>query len=334
MKKYYYAGSTRIAERVGSSTDAAGVYFLLSDHLGSTTVAATASGAQASKQLYSAFGASRYTSSSLPASFKYTGQRADSVSGLYDYNARYSIPATGRFIQPDSIVPQPYNPSAWDRYAYVNNNPINRVDPTGHMQTDPIDGAWWNKYTPVYITEHIPDALVQEQMLVAYMYNHPDYDPLSDQEVVEAGYDPAAMAAFLTIEQFRAEVMRSEHNNQSITDLWANYAAPAVAAGIVLGGVEDQPTGNVNWKFRDIRHERIAYERRGWSEESINDTLVHPVDTAATVDLMTNQPGTVYYRSDGHYVVRNDITGELIQVSNTFYLDWIDRVTNQPVRPR
>jgi RHS repeat-associated protein len=70
-------------------------------------------------------------SGSLP-NFKYIGQRADSLSGLYYYNARYYDPATGRFIQPDSIVPQPYNPSAWDRYAYVNNNPINRVDPTGH----------------------------------------------------------------------------------------------------------------------------------------------------------------------------------------------------------
>jgi hypothetical protein len=29
------------------------------------------------KQLYSAFGASRYTSGSLPTSFKYTGQRAE-----------------------------------------------------------------------------------------------------------------------------------------------------------------------------------------------------------------------------------------------------------------
>lgn len=38
----------------------------------------------------------------------------------------------GRFIQPDSIIPDPYNPQDWDRYSYVRNNPVNRTDPTGH----------------------------------------------------------------------------------------------------------------------------------------------------------------------------------------------------------
>lgn len=42
----------------------------------------------------------------------------------------------GRFIQPDRIVPQPYNPSRWDRYTYVGNNPINSTDSSGHC----IDG--------------------------------------------------------------------------------------------------------------------------------------------------------------------------------------------------
>jgi hypothetical protein len=34
-------------------------------------------------------------------------------------NARYYDPATGRFIQPDSIVPQPYNPSAWNSKKFI-----------------------------------------------------------------------------------------------------------------------------------------------------------------------------------------------------------------------
>ncbi|MCP4426770.1 MAG: RHS repeat-associated core domain-containing protein, partial [Chloroflexi bacterium] len=55
---------------------------------------------------------------------------------LYDYNARYYDPAVGRFISADIIVPEPTSPQSLNRLAYVRNNPLNRVDPTGHQ-----DGA-------------------------------------------------------------------------------------------------------------------------------------------------------------------------------------------------
>jgi len=38
----------------------------------------------------------------------------------------------GRFVQPDSLVPDYFNPLDWDRYAYSRNNPINYNDPDGH----------------------------------------------------------------------------------------------------------------------------------------------------------------------------------------------------------
>jgi RHS repeat-associated protein len=37
----------------------------------------------------------------------------------------------GRFLQPDTIVPEPGNPQALNRYSYVNNNPIRYNDPSG-----------------------------------------------------------------------------------------------------------------------------------------------------------------------------------------------------------
>jgi RHS repeat-associated protein len=53
--------------------------------------------------------------------------------GLMFYQARWYDPYLNHFTQPDSIVPeQTQGVQAWDRYAYVNNNPVRYDDPTGH----------------------------------------------------------------------------------------------------------------------------------------------------------------------------------------------------------
>jgi RHS repeat-associated protein len=52
--------------------------------------------------------------------------------GLYYYGARFYDAYISRFTQPDTIIPDRYDPQSYDRYAYVRNNPINRVDPSGH----------------------------------------------------------------------------------------------------------------------------------------------------------------------------------------------------------
>lgn len=46
--------------------------------------------------------------------------------------ARWYDAELGRFISPDSIVPDPINPQNFNRYAYVLNNPIKYTDSTGH----------------------------------------------------------------------------------------------------------------------------------------------------------------------------------------------------------
>ena len=51
---------------------------------------------------------------------------------MYFYNARWYDSSLGRFNQPDTIIPGPGNSEAWDRYSYVNNNPLRYNDPTGH----------------------------------------------------------------------------------------------------------------------------------------------------------------------------------------------------------
>jgi len=65
--------------------------------------------------------------------FGYTGQRANSYIKLLDYKSRWYDPDLGRFVSPDSIVPDAANPQSWNRFSYVENNPILNTDPTGHV---------------------------------------------------------------------------------------------------------------------------------------------------------------------------------------------------------
>jgi hypothetical protein len=49
------------------------------------------------------------------------------------YVSRWYDPSLGRFVQADALIPEStQGTQAWDRYAYVNNNPVRYNDPTGH----------------------------------------------------------------------------------------------------------------------------------------------------------------------------------------------------------
>ena len=45
-------------------------------------------------------------------------------------------PYINRFLQPDTIIPDLSNPQGWNRFSYVQNNPVGYSDPTGHQRTE------------------------------------------------------------------------------------------------------------------------------------------------------------------------------------------------------
>ncbi len=127
VKKYYAAGGARVALNSGGTT-----YYLLSDHLGSTATTSNSSGVRATELRYFPHGGARYNPGGQVTTYRFTGQRWDSGTALYFYGARWLDPVIGRFIQPDTIVPDPGDPQSLNRYSYVLNNPLRFNDPTGH----------------------------------------------------------------------------------------------------------------------------------------------------------------------------------------------------------
>ena len=62
---------------------------------------------------------------------------------MYFYNALWYDPYITQFTQPDSIIPDTYNPLDWNRYAYAQYNPLRYSDPSGHAVCETSTGDDW-----------------------------------------------------------------------------------------------------------------------------------------------------------------------------------------------
>jgi len=134
-------------------------HYVHTDHLGSVDVLTDHNGNRLRHYNYDVFGKpillSNYTSvpswysktvnefanSSKYTSRGYTGHEMDYGLELINMNARLYDPWIGRFITPDSIIPDMENPHALNRYAYVYGNPLRYVDPSGHAGQTPSEVA-------------------------------------------------------------------------------------------------------------------------------------------------------------------------------------------------
>ena len=70
--------------------------------------------------------------------------------------------------------------------------------------------------------------------------------------------------------------------------------------------------------------------KRGWTEESVENCINNSVKKYSTIDnrnnpltgIKNNAPATLYVAKDGSYVIRNDVTGDIVQISNKYDKNW------------
>ena len=103
-------------------------YYLHNAH-GDVTSLIDASGKVLNSYQYDDFGNTMAYAETVANRFWYAGEQFDKVTGQYYLRARYYDPQVGRFTQEDT-----YRGDGLNLYAYVANNPVNFVDPSGYCK--------------------------------------------------------------------------------------------------------------------------------------------------------------------------------------------------------
>ena len=132
---YYYDEDALVARQDPNGQK----YYYHPNQLGSTELVTNQSASVVEETHYLPYG--EILSGGL-SKFLFTGKEKDTESGLVYYGARYYNPSTTRFTQPDSVISDIYNPQSLNRYAYTENNPISRIDPSGHNPILAIGATW------------------------------------------------------------------------------------------------------------------------------------------------------------------------------------------------
>jgi RHS repeat-associated protein len=128
--EYVLFSGRRVARRDSGGTS----YYYQADHLGSTRAGIQSNGALCYDADFAPYGAELQHTGTCQQNYKFTGYERDSETGL-DYAVnRYYNWRLGRFMSPDpaGLAAATFNnPQSMNRYAYVLNNPLSGIDPSG-----------------------------------------------------------------------------------------------------------------------------------------------------------------------------------------------------------
>ena len=148
-KEYVYGGATLITIEP-TAVNSNGTQYTTTDSLGSPRVITNASASVVSRHDYMPFGeelgagvggrttAMGFSNSGDNNRKKFTLYERDTETALDFAQARYYSATQGRFTSPDPLMSsaEPSDPQSWNRYAYVGNNPLKLIDPSG-MSSQP-----------------------------------------------------------------------------------------------------------------------------------------------------------------------------------------------------
>lgn len=134
---YTYGQSGRVSADFHSYQEeiGTGAKYYLTDGRGSVAQVTSSTGTILSSYEYGPFGEVLSGSTAEDSFYGYNAEEYNPQTELVYLRARYYNPSDGRFGVEDTYGGNLSNPATLNRYAYVENNPVNKTDPSGYLPT-------------------------------------------------------------------------------------------------------------------------------------------------------------------------------------------------------
>ena len=239
----------------------------------------------------------------------FTGHVQDAATGLTYMQQRYYDPQVGLFLSVDPVTAYSNPVGMFNRYRHGNSNPYRFPDPDGRFAC----GS----------TAHCRDEIRGlEQRGIFPVQAKGDSSAKAKIDCVECN----------EVQATRAGIMRDGGERLQEAGKFAGWMAVREFGAGLLGRM-----GKLG-SFLGLSRKEISFGakiegqmgKRGWSKEMVGEAVNNPARTVATRDTRhlpgggrMNDPATAYYHRDGGYVVRNDRTGDVVQVSDRADSGWI-----------
>ncbi|HLY69362.1 MAG TPA: colicin E5-related ribonuclease, partial [Puia sp.] len=251
----------------------------------------------------------------------------------YDFGARFQDPQLGIWHNIDASAEKYQNLSP---YNYTLNNPINSTDPDGkdaHLEGQEAQDAF---------------ATLQKQ-IAEDGYNPPEPDNNGGGNEPNRGATdsiPAAQHGSFVVfgDKFETAQTREaidkglldENIIKNRSNDLGNAGLATILSYIPYGGAMKFFSGLFNSKeeFVITGKIRAQMKSRGWSDESLGETIQDAFTTRESKNLATGNKATAFYDKAGNYVVRDNTTKDVIQISNKNKIDWVpDKNIINPYKP-
>jgi RHS repeat-associated protein len=271
-------------------------------------------------------------------------------TGLEEYETDFRMydPQIGRFWQVDPIAELFSNISP---YSFANNNPVLLNDPLGLADdtTTLATVTVWGKKPkppppPPTVNVGPPPSKPTSGALVGSGNNEKptndikwyqvlnDHTPGGDVIYEINKYNPLANVVNGIWTYFTGHDSYGVPQNNGQATLQIASAIPIGKVGAIVDNLVEEGASSLFSQIPSKIANQMA--RRGWTKELIHEVVNNPFTKRAALNRATGNAATAFFTKEGSYIVKDDITNEVIQVSDKTDPNWIpDATIVNPYKP-